>query len=237
MSPSVELTALDAVGGAPLPFEFYPFDHPHLVPAKELAHVLGGKGASLAEMTRALGFAVPPGFTIPLPVSRYFQRERRLPDEFMQLLDHHTVRLGEKIGRHLGDRRDPLLLAVRSGATISMPGMLDTVLNLGINDDTVEGLAETAEDPVLAWDCYRRFLRMYATTVLGVDEHRLCVPAARASDEMYREEVSRIRQIVVRETGSDIPQDPREQLHRTVVAVFELLAQPASESLSRPRRN
>jgi pyruvate, orthophosphate dikinase len=220
MSRSIESSALDGAGGALPHCEFYPFDHAHPVPARELAHVLGGKGASLAEMTRALGFAVPPGFTIPLSVSAHFQREGRLPDEFVQLLDYHIRLLGEKIGRRLGDRRDPLLLAVRSGAAISMPGMLDTVLNLGINDETVEGLAETAGDYAFAWDCYRRFLRMYATTVLGVEEQRLGSPAAKASREAYCAEASRIRQVVVTETGSDIPQDPLEQLHRTVTAVF-----------------
>jgi pyruvate,orthophosphate dikinase len=201
--------------------EFYPFDHPHPVPARELAHVLGGKGASLAEMTRALGFAVPPGFTIPLSVSQYFQRERRVSEDFGDLLERHVELLGAKIGRRLGDRRDPLLLAVRSGATVSMPGMLDTVLNLGLNDETVDGLAAVSGDEAFAWDCYRRFLRMYATTVLGVDEHRLGPAAHRAADETYRDEVRRIRQAIRKATGAEIPQDPHEQLRRTVMAVFD----------------
>jgi pyruvate,orthophosphate dikinase len=221
MSLSVDAAALNERPPALTSCEFYAFDHPHPVPAKELGHLLGGKGASLAEMTRALGFAVPPGFTIPLTVSQHFQRERRLPDAFAKLLDFHIHRLGESIGRHLGDSRDPLLVAVRSGAAASMPGMLDTVLNLGINDETVEGLAHQSKDPAFAWDCYRRFLRMYATTVLGVDEHKLGVPAARATEQVYRHEVSRLRQIVVKQTGDDIPQDPSEQLRRTVIAVFD----------------
>jgi pyruvate,orthophosphate dikinase len=201
--------------------EFYPFDFPHSAPARELADLLGGKGASLAEMTCALGFAVPPGFTIPLPVSQYFQRERFVPEEFGDLIESHVELLGTKIGRRLGDRHDPLLLAVRSGATVSMPGMLDTVLNLGLNDETVEGLAAVSGDDAFAWDCYRRFLRMYATTVLGIDEHRLGPAAHRASDDTYREEVKRIRKAVRRATGGDVPQDPHEQLRRTVVAVFD----------------
>lgn len=227
MSPIAES---EAVGGASDHFEFFPFDYPHPMPAKEMPHILGGKGASLAEMTRALGFAVPPGFTIPVSVSRQFQRERKLPNDFVDLLDRHVRLLGDKIGRHLGDRRDPLLLAVRSGAAVSMPGMLDTVLNVGVNDETVAGLSDQSGDPAFAWDCYRRFLRMYATTVLGVDEHKLGVPTPRSTDEMYRAEVARIRRIVIRETGRDIPRDPCEQLQSTVVAVFDSWHSPRAKT-------
>ncbi len=201
-------------------FEFFPFDHPHALSAKDLGHLLGGKGASLAEMTRALGFAVPPGFTIPIAVSRYFQREGRLPDGFAERLDRHVEALGRNIGRRLGDPADPLLVAVRSGATISMPGMLDTVLNVGLNDETVEGLAHISGDASFAWDCYRRFLRMYATTVLNVEERRLGPAAHRGDEAPFREEVARIRIAVREETGADIPADPKEQLRQTVMAVF-----------------
>ena len=126
--------------------------------------------------------------------------------------------------------RDPLLVAVRSGATVSMPGMLDTVLNLGMNDQTVEGLAETTGDPAFAWDCYRRFLRMYATTVLGVGENKLGVPVAHAAFEVYRDEVRKIRSAVIQATGGDIPQDPREQLHRTIMAVFNSWHSPRAKA-------
>jgi len=200
--------------------EFFPFDHPHALAGRDLAGLLGGKGASLAEMTRALGFSVPPGFTIPISVSRAFQTAGRLPDGFATLLDKHVDELGSKIGRRLGDPADPLLVAVRSGATISMPGMLDTVLNVGLNDETVEGLARVAGDAAFAWDCYRRFLRMYATTVLNVEERRLGPAAHRGDDNHYREEVARIRFVARDETGVDIPFDPREQLRQTVMAVF-----------------
>jgi pyruvate,orthophosphate dikinase len=202
------------------PLAFFPFDHLHSVAGKSLALLLGGKGASLAEMTRALGFAVPPGFTAPASISRSFQREGRLPDGFGELLDKHVEALGAKIGRRLGDPADPLLVAVRSGATVSMPGMMDTVLNVGLNDDTVVGLAHAAGDASFAWDCYRRFLRMYATTVLGVEERRLGPAAHRGDDHHYREEVARIRAAVRKEIGAEIPADPKEQLRQTVMAVF-----------------
>ena len=159
MSPFVDTAAVRAAGDQQHPFEFYPFDHPDSVPAKELARVLGGKGAALAETTRALGFAVPPGFAIPLGVSNDFQRKGRLPGQLASLLERHVKRLGETIGRRLGDRRDPLLLTLRSGATVSMPGMLDTVLNLGRHCHAPSGLRHSRQ-PVGQEDDHNQLCRI-----------------------------------------------------------------------------
>src|SRR5437773_11873327 len=145
----------------------YQFDHDHGGAARDLAGLLGGKGAGLAEMTAALGMSLPPGFTISVPGCRAY-RESGWPAGLDDALAEHMARLGERMGRRFGDPEDPLLVAVRSGAPVSMPGMLDTVLNLGLNDDTVLGLARRSGDAWFAWDSYRRFLTMYATTVMEV---------------------------------------------------------------------
>ncbi|WP_181779387.1 PEP/pyruvate-binding domain-containing protein [Pseudonocardia pini] len=191
----------------------FPFDHDHGVPARTLAEVLGGKGAGLAEMTTALRLPVPPGFTITVDTCRRYL-EQGWPGELDALVEDHTAALGHTLGRRLGDPGDPLLLAVRSGAPRSMPGMLDTVLNLGLNDETVEGLARVSDDERFAWDCYRRFVRMYATTVLGTAAEALG-PEAPADDvTALREEIARVRTVV------DIPQDPFAQLRAAIEAVF-----------------
>src|ERR1700712_1708837 len=150
----------------------FTFDHDHGAPARDLVHLLGGKGAGLAEMTAALGIAVPPGFTISVPVCREY-RDHGWPGRLDSTLADHVEGLGRRMGRMLGDAADPLLVAVRSGAQVSMPGMLDTVLNLGLNDQTVLGLAAVSGDDRFAWDSYRRFLRMFATTVMDVSEQAL----------------------------------------------------------------
>jgi pyruvate,orthophosphate dikinase len=194
----------------------FPFDHDHGVSARELKGLLGGKGSGLAEMTRALGIAVPPGFTIPLTVSRIY-REGGWPVDLEPMLDEQMSALGERMGRRFGDPSDPLLVAVRSGAPVSMPGMLDTVLNLGLNDETVLGLAAKSGDELFAWDSYRRFAQMFATTVLGLD-----LPEHEAGDvHDARKHVALIRERVKTATGRDLPSDPREQLRLAIMAVFE----------------
>jgi pyruvate,orthophosphate dikinase len=196
------------------------FDHDHGVPAKDLKNVLGGKGSGLAEMTRALGIAVPPGFTIPLAASRVY-RASGWPEELGPMLHTHIEALGAQMGRRFGDANDPLLVAVRSGAPISMPGMLDTVLNLGLNDDTVIGLAEKSGDELFAWDSYLRFVLMFATTVMGMDAASLPTRDADGSVDTLKERVASTRKRVISEIGIDIPMDPSEQLRRAVIAVFE----------------
>ncbi len=134
-----------------------------------MKNTLGGKGANLAEMT-ALGLAVPPGFTISTEVcTHYYNAGGKLPDWVRPSVELALKRVEEKIGKKFGDEKNPLLFSVRSGARASMPGMMDTILNLGLNDQTVEGLANSSQNPRFAWDSYRRFIQMYSDVVLGMN--------------------------------------------------------------------
>src|SRR5689334_7276941 len=138
---------------------------------KDQKDLLGGKGANLAEMTN-LGLPVPPGFTITTEACRAYLSEAGLPDGLAEEVTAHLAALEEKIGRKLGDPADPLLVSVRSGAKFSMPGMMETVLNVGLNDESVVGLAQQSQDERFAQDSYRRLLQMFGTTVLDIDgEH------------------------------------------------------------------
>ncbi|MFZ7088803.1 pyruvate, phosphate dikinase [Curtobacterium sp. RRHDQ10] len=207
----------------------FAFDHDHGVPARELTELLGGKGAGLAEMTGALGLDVPPGFTIALPVFRSW-RHGGWPTSLDGVVAAHVAALGQRMGRTFGDARDPLLLSVRSGAAVSMPGMLDTVLNLGLNDDTVRGLAAATGDEGFAWDSYRRFLSMYATIVMGVDPAALADGAPVASGVDHRDgrearpasaaSVADLQARITAAAGRPVPSDPSAQLHEAVEAVF-----------------
>ncbi|HEY5855667.1 MAG TPA: pyruvate, phosphate dikinase [Aldersonia sp.] len=197
----------------------YSFDHAHDVPARELGHVLGGKGAGLAEMTAALGLNVPPGFTISVPVCREYL-QTGWPAELDNEITTHIDRLGDVMGRRLGDRNDPLLVAVRSGAPVSMPGMLDTVLNLGINDATVEGLARSSGDERFAWDSYRRFLEMFATTVMDVPHESLPTIDPGATTQQLREHVAELKEQIAASAGRAVPTDPAQQLREAIEAVF-----------------
>lgn len=197
----------------------YCFDHDHGAPARELGDLLGGKGAGLAEMTRGLGISVPPGFTVSLPVCQQF-REHGWPDELDPALDQYVTWLGEVMGRRLGDPADPLLVAVRSGAPVSMPGMLDTVLNLGLKEATVAGLAEVSGDAWFAWDSYRRFLTMFATTVMGASAESLQVGPPGDTESAVRDHVDLLRQRIVDVAGRPVPEDPRQQLRQAIEAVF-----------------
>ncbi|MDQ1487919.1 MAG: pyruvate, orthophosphate dikinase [Actinomycetota bacterium] len=210
----------------------FPFDHPHDRPPRELVAVLGGKGAGLAEMTTVLGLPVPAGFTIGVPVCRAY-RETGWPEWLDAALDRQCRALEQRMGRSVGGASDPLLLAVRSGAPRSMPGMLDTVLNLGLNPAAVAGLAETSGDTRFAWESYRRFLTMYATTVLGVPAERLrrggrdrVGPAG--VDEL-RAEVDGILGALAEEELS-IPVDPMAQLRGAVEAVFRSWDSPRARA-------
>lgn len=197
----------------------YAFDHDHGIPARELAHLLGGKGAGLAEMTRTLGIGVPPGFTVSLPLCRQY-RASGWPDGLEQSLAVHVEQLGAALGRRLGDSADPLLVSVRSGAPISMPGMLDTVLNLGLNDDTVEGLAAVSGDERFAWDSYRRFLHMFGTIVRGLSAESLPRTGEGAEPAALRAHVRELNAAIKSQSGRAVPTDPMEQLHESVEAVF-----------------
>src|SRR5262245_60496586 len=137
----------------------FAFDHAHPRPPMELKDLLGGKGANLAEMTSVLELPVPPGFTISTDACREYMRGS-WPDGLDAEVAEQVATLEKTMGRHLGDAADPLLVSVRSGAKFSMPGMMDTVLNLGLNDDSVEGLAKVTGDERFAYDSYRRFIAM-----------------------------------------------------------------------------
>ena len=143
------------------------FDHKHRKPPMEMKDLLGGKGANLAEMTSVLELPVPPGFTISTDACRAYMTGG-WPDGLTQEVDRALNKLEKAMGKHLGDPGDPLLVSVRSGAKFSMPGMMDTVLNLGLNDESVEGLAKQTSDERFAYDSYRRFVPMYGRIVLGL---------------------------------------------------------------------
>jgi len=198
---------------------------------RDLKDLLGGKGANLAEMTN-LGLPVPPGFTITTDACRVYMQEGEVPPELRVEVTQAVRRLEDALGRHLGDVRDPLLVSVRSGAKFSMPGMMETVLNVGLNDETVEGLAKFSNDDRFAWDSYRRLIQMFGKTVLDIDGDRFAdaLDAAKkakgytADTEMtaddLRELVDVYKGIVRQESGRDFPQTPRQQLDLAIEAVF-----------------
>ncbi len=201
--------------------------------SREMRDLLGGKGANVAEMTR-LGLPVPPGFTVTTRTCiEYLEGGHSFPDGLVDEIGEHLARLEERAGRRLGDPDDPLLVSVRSGARDSMPGMMDTVLNLGLNDASVEGLARRTSNPRFALDSYRRFIQMYGDVVAEVPRQLFeeAIDAAKAAkgvrDDVdlaeadLRALVTTFRAIFRRERGEDFPEDPREQLHRAVRAVFE----------------
>jgi pyruvate,orthophosphate dikinase len=213
-----------------MPYVFA-FDHKHRRAPMEMKDLLGGKGANLAEMTSVLELPVPPGFTITTDACRAYMHGG-WPEGLDGEIAKHVKALEKTMGRNLGDPADPLLVSVRSGAKFSMPGMMDTVLNLGLNDESVEGLAKQTDDERFAFDSYRRFLAMYGRIVLGVDgEHfdRLLDTArewdgaatdADVSAETLRRLCARYKDVIKRETGKPFPQDPADQLRGAIEAVF-----------------
>jgi pyruvate,orthophosphate dikinase len=198
---------------------------------KDLRDLLGGKGANLAEMTN-LGLPVPPGFIITTDACRYYLAEGRVPDGLAAEVDEHLAQLEAKIGRRLGDHADPLLVSVRSGAKFSMPGMMETVLNIGLSDESVHGLAKQAGSERFAWDSYRRLIQMFGKTVLDIDgehfEHAIdeAKKAKGTTSDLdldagdLQSLVDVFKKIVRDKTGRDFPQDPREQMDLAVNAVF-----------------
>ena len=199
---------------------------------KDAKDLLGGKGAGLAEMTR-LGLPVPPGFTITTQACREYMRDGDVPAELRVEVTMAMRRLEDAMQRHFGDPADPLLVSVRSGAKYSMPGMMETVLDVGLNDLTVHGLAAFTGDERFAWDSYRRLVQMFGRTVLGIAGEEFSdaldkAKAARgvASDvelgtDDLRELVGTYKGIVREQTGRDFPQSPREQLDLAIAAVFD----------------
>jgi len=198
---------------------------------KDQKDLLGGKGANLAEMTN-LGLPVPPGFTISTEACRAYLSQGGDPEGLQAEITEHLAALESAMGRRLGDAQDPLLVSVRSGAKFSMPGMMETVLNVGLNDDSVEGLARRTDDPRFAYDSYRRLLQMFGSTVLDVESEKFAAAldalktehGTEADLDLGPEDLSGLvetfKQIIRDSTGADFPQDPRTQLDLAIHAVF-----------------
>jgi len=198
----------------------------------DIKEILGGKGAGLFQMTQA-GFRVPPGFTISTHVCKiYYDQSGKLPREYLEEQEKNLQKLEKAMGKKLGDEKDPLLVSVRSGAKFSMPGMMDTILNLGLSDKSVAGLANKTGNERFAYDAYRRFIQMFGSVVLGVnkslfEEELEAVKAQKGEEEDTRLDASdmkevcrRFKDLIVREKGMDFPQDPRKQLDMSRDAVF-----------------
>jgi len=202
--------------------------------SRDMRDLLGGKGANVAEMTRVLGpERVPAGFTITTEACVAYMRGDGFPDGLDDQVADALGKLEEQAGKKLGDASDPLLVSVRSGARESMPGMLDTVLNLGLNDESVDGLATQTENERFAWDSYRRFVQMYANVVKGVESEKIEKEIRRLKDDRgvkddtdldadaLRELVDTFKGLYREETGEDFPQDPQAQLEGAIRAVFD----------------
>jgi pyruvate,orthophosphate dikinase len=215
----------------------YDFDEP----CNEGRALLGGKGVGLAEMTQ-LGLPVPAGFTITTEACREYMRNgKRTPDGLDEEVAQHVERLEERTGKRFGDPHDPLLVSVRSGAAISMPGMMDTILNVGLNDEAVRGLAESTGNPRFAYDSYRRLIQMYGETVEGIDPHRFETELQKLKDERGAAQdvdltaddlaglVDTFKGIYEHELGQPFPADAREQLRRAVDAVFDSWDTPRAQ--------
>ena len=202
--------------------------------------LLGGKGVGLAEMT-ALGIPVPAGFTVTTDACRETMRTGEVPEPLWPEVDEHVERLQDRSGKRFGDAHEPLLVSVRSGAAISMPGMMDTILNLGLNDTAVEGLAEATGNPRFAYDSYRRLIQMYGEVVDGVEGHlfegelqglkerRGIRQDVELTADDLRELIGTFQSIYQREVGESFPQDAREQLQRSIRAVFDSWESPRAK--------
>ena len=198
----------------------------------DMKELLGGKGANLAEMT-SIGIPVPPGFTLSTEVcERYYENSKQYPPELKEEVENSLKRLEELTGKKLGDPENPLLVSVRSGSAVSMPGMMDTVLNLGTNDEAVKGLEKMAGNRRFAWDSYRRFIQMFGNVVMDVEHEefeklldaRKKVKGVKLDTELTAEDlievVSGYKNLYKEKTGENFPQDPRVQLWKSIDAVF-----------------
>jgi len=211
----------------------------------EMRDLLGGKGANLAEMAN-IGLPVPPGFTITTEVcTAFYDNDRHYPAELRDQVRAALARVEESVGREFGSLTNPLLVSVRSGARVSMPGMMDTVLNLGLNDASVQGLAALSGDARFAWDSYRRFIQMYGGVVLGVEHHRFeevidfvknekfVTEDTALTAEDWQRVVAGYLELVEQETGKPFPQDPEDQLWGAIGAVFGSWMNPRANTYRR----
>ena len=208
--------------------------------SEDMKDLLGGKGAGLAAMSN-LGLPVPPGFTITTEACRDYMQSGELSEGISGQVEENLAKLEESIGKGLGDAEDPLLVSVRSGAAVSMPGMMDTVLNLGINDAAVEGFAESTGDERFAYDSYRRFIQMFGDVVLDVEhgkfeealeslkEERGAGDDTDLSAEDFKDLIKSYKKIVEDETGESFPQNPRKQLELAIEAVFDSWDNPRAK--------
>jgi len=199
----------------------------------KMKDLLGGKGAGLAEMTN-IGIPVPPGFTITTKVCNYFYKNKgRMPSGFKQELKKNIQKLERTTGKRFGDAKNPLLVSVRSGAKISMPGMMDTILNLGLNDETIKGLIKKSNDEKFAWDAYRRLIQMFGNVVMGVEKdkfeklldkkkkERKVEFDQQLSVDAIKDLVDGFKKVYQQETGKKFPPDSLEQLKMAIESVFE----------------
>ncbi|QDG77013.1 pyruvate, phosphate dikinase [Labrenzia sp. PHM005] len=213
--------------------------------AADMRNLLGGKGANLAEMS-SLGLPVPPGFTITTEVCTwYYAHEKSYPSELTAEVEAAMDKVGEATGRKFGDPEHPLLVSVRSGARASMPGMMDTVLNLGLSDSTVEAIARESGDARFAYDSYRRFIQMYSDVVLGVDNHEFedileeykerndLTLDTEITAEAWQGIIEKFKALVEEELGKPFPQDPQEQLWGAIGAVFSSWMTPRAVTYRR----
>jgi len=199
--------------------------------SKELKDLLGGKGANLAEMMR-IRIPVPPGFTITTDACKEFLALGVAPLELEIQITKALRELEDEMQKRLGDKKDPLLVSVRSGAKFSMPGMMETILNVGLNDESVQGLIKQTKNPRFAWDAYRRLIQMYGKTVLGIEGQKFATELDKAkkdqgvvydhqlSAESLSKLVKTFQDIVFKESGKHFPQDPREQMDQSMRAIF-----------------
>jgi pyruvate,orthophosphate dikinase len=223
----------------------YSFGAGHNEGRADMKNLLGGKGANLAEMA-SIGLPVPPGFTITTEVcTAFYKNNRAHPAGLNAQVQAALARIEAAVGRKFGDPRDPLLVSVRSGARVSMPGMMDTVLNLGLNSETVVGLAASSGDARFAWDSFRRFIQMFASVVLGVDHHRFeeIIEAVKLDQGVVEDTAltaadwQRVAEeylgMIEQETGKPFPQSPADQLWAAIGAVFGSWMNPRANTYRR----
>ena len=223
----------------------YSFGAGHNEGRADMKNLLGGKGANLAEMA-SIDLPVPPGFTITTELcTEFYKNNRSYPDDLDAQVTEALTRIEQAVDRSFGDPKKPLLVSVRSGARVSMPGMMDTVLNLGLNDETVLGLAEISGDHRFAWDSFRRFIQMFGSVVLGVDHHRFeeiietvkidanAIEDTELSPDDWKRVVEEYKDLVLEETGKPFPMAPKDQLWAAIGAVFGSWMNPRANTYRR----
>lgn len=208
---------------------------------KEMKSLLGGKGANLAEMTK-IGLPVPPGFTITTDACNdYYDNSEKIRPEIVAEIEEQLKGLEENLGKTLGCSQNPLLISVRSGAVFSMPGMMDTILNLGLNDTSVKALAEGTQNERFAYDSYRRFIQMFSDVAMGVPKYKFEGVLDRIKEEKgysvdtdlttddLKQIVEEFKAIYKKEVRSDFPEDPKTQLMLAIEAVFKSWNNPRAQ--------